>query len=139
MKKFELYPHQTEILARIKGMVNTSTPVKATTLECSRKGRPMHHQLVTGPGAESHFREHLSWLFDDDVTGTLHSSAFTSSQLTLKPYTMCSVERNFEMLANTAIGSIKFFLLQCSNKRGDAWKSTFYPNAQATVFVMENH
>lgn len=98
----------------------------------------MHTQLITGESAASRFKEHLSWLFRDDVEGTLYMADGTPGLLKLTRCTMCLADSvMLDLVDNASFDGVAFFLLECKSLSGETWKSTFYPHAKVNLFIKE--
>lgn len=99
------------------------------------RGRPVLNQLVTGERARPAFLSHMTHFFKDAAMGSLLVTKRIKGELITTSCTESMAKVVFTCLGiNRGLNDVESICLGC-NSLGDAWKSTFYPSAQATVFV----
>lgn len=100
------------------------------------RGRPVLNQLVTGERARPAFLSHMTHFFKDAATESLLVSKRIKGELITTPCTVSMAKVVFTCLGNDrGLDDVELICLEGRNSPGDAWKSTFYPGAQATVFI----
>lgn len=100
------------------------------------RGRPVLNQLVTGARARPAFLSHMTHFFKDAAMGSLLVTKRIKGELITTSCTESMAKVVFTCLGiNRGLNDVESICLGGCDSLGDAWKSTFYPGAQATVFI----